>query len=74
MHLNRTMKKAKTDAPPRRCHRCNGSGVAPCRVCGGTGKLMRGADANGRPMFGQCQGCFGRKMMRCQTCNGQLFL
>jgi len=74
MPLHHTGRKTKPADPPRRCHRCAGTGLAPCRVCGGSGKLMRGADANGRAVFGPCEGCYGRKTVRCQTCNGQLFL
>ena len=74
MYRGQIVRKTKVEAPPRRCHRCNGTGTAPCRVCGGSGKLMRGADINGRPQFGQCEGRFGRKMVRCQTCNGQLYV
>lgn len=70
----RTSRKSKAEHVPHRCHRCNGSGVAPCRTCGGTGRLMRGADANGRPTFGRCEGCYGRRTTRCTTCNGQLFV
>lgn len=69
-----TARKRAPDPVPRRCHRCNGTGFAACRVCGGSGKLMRGADANGHPTFGQCEGCLGRKTTRCPTCHGQLFV
>jgi hypothetical protein len=74
MPVHQIARKTKPVDSPRRCHRCNGTGQAPCRVCGGSGKLLRGADFNGHPTFGPCEGCFGRKMVRCQTCNGQLFV
>jgi hypothetical protein len=69
-------KKKKTDHPValRRCHRCQGSGQAPCRICGGSGRLLKGADSNGHPQFGRCEGCYGRKTTRCTTCNGQHFI
>jgi hypothetical protein len=72
--MPRAPRKSKADQPVHRCHRCNGLGVAPCRTCGGSGKLMRGADRNGHPRFGRCEGCYGRKTTRCPTCNGQLFI
>ncbi|MBF9057982.1 hypothetical protein HKCCSP123_02185 [Rhodobacterales bacterium HKCCSP123] len=70
----RRSRKSKTKHVPHRCHRCNGTGIAPCRTCGGTGKLKRGADRNGHPAFGPCEGCYGRKTTRCPTCNGQVFV
>jgi hypothetical protein len=70
----RTLRKPKAAPEIRRCHRCNGLGTAACRICGGSGKLMRGADANGHPRFDTCEGCLGRKTTRCPTCHGQLFI
>jgi hypothetical protein len=72
--IHRTDRKKKPEPTPKRCHRCNGTGVAACRTCGGSGKLLRGANQNGHPAFGQCEGCSGRKPSRCPTCNGQLFI
>ncbi|NKX43213.1 hypothetical protein [Roseicyclus persicicus] len=74
MQIQRNFRKHQADTAPRRCHRCNGTGLAPCRVCGGSGKLLRGADRNGHPQFQRCDGCLGRKTTRCPTCHGQLFL
>lgn len=70
----RPARKAATDVPVRRCHRCNGTGLAACRTCGGSGKLLQGADRNGHPTFARCEGCYGRRTTRCPTCNGQLFI
>ena len=72
--IPRKSRKSKAEDAPHRCHRCNGTGVAPCRTCGGTGKLFRGADRNGRSTYDRCEGCFGRKTTRCPTCLGQLFI
>ncbi len=70
-HVSR---KPKAAVATRRCHRCRSSGMCPCRTCGGSGKIFAGADRTGRPSFRTCQGCSGRKQMRCTTCNGQLFI
>jgi hypothetical protein len=74
MQVQRNFRKHQADQVPHRCHRCNGTGQAPCRVCGGSGKLLRGADRNGHPRFDRCEGCYGRKVTRCPTCHGQLFV
>jgi CCR4-NOT transcription complex subunit 6 len=74
MHLQRNLRKYNKGDPPRRCHRCNGTGLAPCRVCGGNGRLMMRTNRNGTPSFGRCEGCYGRKLVRCSTCCGQLFV
>jgi hypothetical protein len=64
----------KPKLAPVRCHCCRATGFAACRVCSGTGKVMAGADRNGHPKFNTCEGCMGRKVMRCPTCHGQLFI
>ncbi len=67
--------KAKQATPALvRCHRCSGTGFAPCRICGGAGKSMAGADLNGHPVFTRCEGCLGRRTSRCPQCHGQLFI
>ncbi len=58
----------------RRCHRCHGSGRAPCQICRGTGQVVTGTDARGRQTFDRCGGCFGVKTTRCPTCGGEGFL
>ena len=65
-----------TQSPPvkRRCHRCHGSGRAPCQICGGTGQVMMGTDGQGKPRFDRCNGCFGIKTTRCSACGGDGFL
>lgn len=55
----------------RRCHRCHGSGRAPCRICAGKGEVMLGTDGQGRPRFGPCTGCMGLKHTRCSQCGGE---
>lgn len=57
-----------------RCHRCNGTGQSACRICGGAGQMMAGADVNGHPTFARCEGCLGRRTSRCPQCHGQLFI
>ncbi|SMC12344.1 hypothetical protein ROA7745_02169 [Roseovarius aestuarii] len=61
--------------PPikRRCHRCHGSGRAPCEICGGKGEVPQGKDAYGNQKTGRCSGCFGSRTRRCATCNGEGF-
>ncbi len=59
------------DAIKRRCHRCHGSGRAPCPICSGRGEVMQGTDVNGAPIFGQCEGCYGLKHVRCAHCSGE---
>ena len=59
---------------PCRCHRCNGVGTSACQVCAGAGQVMAGANRNGHPTFRPCEGCFGRKTMRCPVCHGQLYV
>jgi len=57
----------------RRCHRCHGTGRAPCQICGGTGRVLKGTDINGYPQFQRCEGCFGNKTTRCSACGGEGF-
>ena len=66
----------KTDAPDvkRRCHRCHGSGRAPCQICNGSGQVRKGNDRQGRPHFERCEGCFGLKTTRCRVCSGEGFV
>ena len=59
---------------PVRCHCCRATGFTACRICTGSGKVMAGADCNGHPRFIRCEGCMGRKVMRCPQCHGQLFI
>ncbi|QFT79379.1 hypothetical protein FIU89_02055 [Roseovarius sp. THAF27] len=58
----------------RRCHRCAGSGQAPCQVCFGHGTTHRRTDRFGKPVHDRCDGCFGRKTTRCGLCNGDGFI
>lgn len=58
----------------RRCSRCRGTGDSPCGVCGGVGRVLVGADTDGHPKFGRCEGCLGRKTTRCPTCGGERFI
>lgn len=57
-----------------RCYRCHGKGQTACSLCGGSGKVMAGGDVNGHPTFTICDGCLGRRVSRCPTCHGQLFI
>jgi hypothetical protein len=70
----RTSRQTEAPYERQRCNRCRGYGDAPCRVCGGAGQVLKGADADGHPRFGRCDGCFGRKMVRCPTCAGERFV
>jgi hypothetical protein len=38
------------------------------------GKLPRGADFEGHVTFTRCDGCFGRKTVRCPSCGGERFI
>lgn len=58
-------------AVKRRCHRCRGSGRAPCQICNGTGQVQQGKDQFGKQQFGTCGGCFGLKTTRCAICGGE---
>jgi hypothetical protein len=58
----------------RRCSRCRGTGDAPCGICGGVGQVPKGADTEGHTMFARCDGCLGRKTVRCPTCGGERFV
>ncbi len=66
-------RKDQTPQVRRRCHRCHGSGRAPCPICGGTGQVMTGTDRQGKPRFDRCSGCFGLKNTRCSHCGGEGF-
>jgi hypothetical protein len=57
-----------------RCHRCSGQGMAPCGICGGSGHVLKGSDSDGHPLLGRCDGCLGRRTVRCPTCGGERFL
>ena len=61
------------DEYKRRCHRCRGTGQAPCQICAGSGEVLKGKTYNGGPIFMRCQGCFGRKVNRCNVCCGEGF-
>jgi DnaJ-class molecular chaperone len=70
------LRSRKKKPPPeikRQCHRCNGSGLAPCRICAGSGRVMIKKDINGTPQFDRCSGCLGRKTGRCPHCGGERF-
>lgn len=68
-HTTPRIKPEKT-----RCYRCHGRGETACQLCGGAGKTMAGANATGHPVFHTCDGCLGRRVTRCPTCHGQLFI
>lgn len=67
-------RKKPEQSVKRRCHRCQGSGLMPCPICGGRGEVLKGGDAFGNPMFGRCDGCLGRKHSRCKACGGEGFI
>ena len=70
--MERNMLGQKNDASAkRRCHRCRGSGRAPCQICNGAGQMLKGKDHLGKPKFDRCDGCFGMKTTRCAVCNGE---
>lgn len=75
MHKTYRTSRGKPDLYEKhRCSRCRGTGDAPCGVCGGSGKLPKGCDAHGHTMYGLCEGCLGRKTVRCPTCGGERFV
>ena len=64
-----------SDTPvKRRCHRCHGSGRAPCQICNGSGQVLIGTDGQGKPRFDRCSGCFGVRTKRCTACGGEGFM
>lgn len=70
---NHTPRKKQMQHVKRKCHRCHGSGRAPCQICGGSGQVAQGRDDRGGPKFGRCEGCFGTKTRRCLMCSGTGF-
>lgn len=66
-------KKPKAD-PKRRCHRCHGTGRAPCGSCGGQGRVLTGKDRLGHPVHGQCNACYGTRTRKCNNCSGEGFV
>jgi hypothetical protein len=73
-YQSHTHHRKRREQPTTRCHSCRGTGFSSCRICSGSGKVMAGADFNGHPKFNRCDGCMGRKVMRCPQCHGQLFI
>ena len=57
----------------RRCHRCHGTGRAPCQFCNGSGQVAKGRDKFGNALFERCVGGFGTKSRRCTVCGGEGF-
>lgn len=70
----RASRKKQIPHEKRLCHRCHGTGRAPCAICGGSGEVAKGTDATGRPKFGRCEGCLGTRTARCPTCGGERFI
>ena len=66
-------RKTKPPHVKQRCHRCRGSGRAPCPICQGTGQVFKTKDRLGAPVFGRCDGCFGAKTRICAHCSGEGF-
>jgi DnaJ-class molecular chaperone len=74
--MQEATKKPRRGTPEhhkQRCNRCRGSGQAPCPICNGRGEVMRGTDPRGLPLFTKCNGCYGRKTVRCAACAGEGF-
>lgn len=69
--VKQTARKNQMLHVKRRCHRCRGTGRAACQICGGSGQAIKGTDVNGKPEFGNCEGCFGTKFIRCSACSGE---
>lgn len=69
-----TSRQKKVPDLKRQCHRCNGTGLAPCRICAGRGAVSAGNDIQGQPTFIRCSGCLGSKTTRCATCGGERFI
>jgi len=73
MHTRMKKRNAAQDIK-RQCHRCRGTGLAPCRICAGSGRVMVGKNLNGSAIFDRCSGCLGRKTGRCSHCGGEKFV
>ncbi|MCR9151563.1 MAG: hypothetical protein NXH83_15435 [Rhodobacteraceae bacterium] len=71
---NFSPRKKPAEPVKRRCHRCRGTGRAPCPICGGAGQVPGGTDRQGNPQFVRCSGCFGARAMRCSQCGGDGYL
>jgi hypothetical protein len=67
---HRPHRKGQAQHVLRRCHRCRGTGRAPCQVCNGAGDVLRGRDLFGKAQYSKCGGCFGTRSCRCSTCAG----
>lgn len=63
-------RKSRQAHPWRRCHRCRGTGFAPCQICNGSGAVAKGRDLFGNVQFGGCSGCHGMKNRKCTNCGG----
>jgi len=68
-----TYRRKKDEHVKQRCHRCRGTGRAPCPICNGTGQVLKGRDRLGHAEYGRCEGCFGLKTTRCSNCGGEGF-
>lgn len=66
-------RKPKTPYVKQRCHRCRGSGRAPCPICQGTGRVFKGKDRLGTPLYDRCDGCLGARTRVCSHCSGEGF-
>jgi len=74
MNVSLRKKRSKVAEVKRQCYRCNGTGMAPCRICAGSGRVMAGKTFDGKPKFDRCSGCVGRKTGRCPKCQGERFI